>query len=161
MATKSVQFLSFTATQGAANGFIQATVATGVTPQVGYGLILLGWEWQLAPTSSVSAAATMFNLNVVMTKDTQTAILGETNTNVLSASGLLVFGPAAANVGLGLIQQPVAIDLQKYGQILAVTPNLYVSVDSTGLTSALTVEGRIFYESIKLSELEILRILQA
>lgn len=152
---KQLAWVGFSGVQSAANAFLEITIPTGVTPSGGYGLRVVDLELFARP-GNLSAAGSSY-LEFALCKESQASMPNYNNTDVL---GQLIMYHTTTAAGVGLWAMDFPVELPLNGEILAVDTSLYLDVKSANMGAAVTVYGRMFYEQVALSELEILRILQ-
>lgn len=156
MATeKTQQYLHFSFTQSGANAFVAEELLTGLLPANGYGMVVDFVEYDLDTADLDGAGEAVFGLEI--TKSAETGLLGLGDSDVLLAEGLKMFAVGTANASAA-VQFPLRQDVD--GELIVVSDVIHMGFDSTNLLSAANVVGRIGYRTVKMKEVDILRILQ-
>lgn len=145
------RFLKMTATQGGADTFVQASVATDIIPEEGLVYKITGIDVQI--NSGIQAISADCSFYWSFTRDTKTALAPLSDDDCLLLDGFCVSLTTSGQVYL-----PATYRYANLGLYL-VEPIVYVqlSTTATGITNA--INTRIYYEEVKMSEVEILRIL--
>lgn len=154
MATNTVsRYLSLTTTQGGADAFVQAQVDTEIIPADGMGKRITAIELLFTPNFLLSVAADAY-VKWSLSRDTKTAIGEYSDTDIVYGDGI-EFTFLTSGAGVNRHNQmwipPVGIFL--------VEPIIYAQLDSNATGNTITANWRIHYEDVKLSEVEILRLL--
>lgn len=155
-----VRFLSGTKQLTGVNTYTEAAIPTGITPEGGYGFRILDVEVAADMAGSVFSGALYAGIEMQLTKESVGAMIGFDDARVLAyLKRDSVTGSAIANDGT-IFSNEWPWELNMSGEVLTVSPNLYLGLDSFGATAQITFNYRVYYDLVKLSELEILRILQ-
>lgn len=153
MAGEKIQrYLSLTATQGGADTFVQASVATDIIPEDGLVYKVLGIDVQLsAAMQTITGDAALY---WSFSRDTKSALCALSDPDCMLMDGVVM--PLTTS---GWIVLPAAYRYTDMSALYIVEPTIYLQVSSvtTGLVNI--VNARIYYEEVKMSEVEILRIL--
>jgi hypothetical protein len=152
--TKQLQFIGFTGVQAAANTFKEITIPTGVAPAGGFGLRVTDIEIEVS-WAAMTGAVLSSSFSAQLTKDTQVAVLGYESKKKLSSYKMTMTGSVA-----GVIMQEGPTEMVINGELIVVEANVFMGFTSSGYGGVLTVSGRMYYEAVPLTELDILRILQ-
>jgi hypothetical protein len=146
------RYIPFTATQGSADAYAQTGVVTDIIPANGKVFEITAIDIQIR--SDISAISTDCQIEFSFSRDTKSAIctlddadciIYDRFTHMLTTSGAVVM--------------PSGRRFQQLSGIYVVEPVLYFQFDSTGTGLTMTADARVYYEEVKLSEVEILRIL--
>lgn len=152
MATKALQFKTIELVQGMADAFVEGNVATLIDPSRGIGWAIRFIEVAFATAlSGVSADADIF---WSLSRQSKGSTTDYGDDDVILADGVAV---SLTTSGQMLIPQ-----LHRYevpDGVLVVQDVLYAQLDSTASGLASTAYVRVWYEEVKLGELEILRVL--
>lgn len=141
-------------TQSGADAFTQAQVATGLTAdgKTGWEIVALTAYWSNGDTvaaGDVDANAILSTVNVVTTFD-DTDEITRINWATQNTGGIAVAYP------MELIKRAI----MPSGGRLTVQPTLYLGLSTTGTSATNTVYFEIEYNIVKLSDLDVLRLLQ-
>lgn len=147
------QFLVIDATQGGADAFVEASVATEIIPADGLALLIENIEIVFAP-ASFSGLAADSEVFWSICRDTKLAVAEYSDPDCFLMDG---FEFALNASGSSVIQNRWTYT-PKNG-IPIVEPYIYVQFDSTGTGNAKQMYVRLEYSTVKMSEVEILRIL--
>lgn len=150
-------WLPFDITMSAANTFTELDIATGVSSVGGFGLRVTDVIFDIADVITINAAGAHINLQV--NREARTSLADITNPRLIGKTRLNWVGVSPA-AGGSLVQLPLDLTLME-GEQLVVDDTLYVHMHTAGFTAALRAVGRIYYEQVSLTELDILRIRQA
>lgn len=147
------RYLSATLTQGGADAFVQATVLTDIVPENGYGLRVIGVEIEQRTADVVAAAANSI-WEMSFARDTKAAIADLADPDVWMTWKLVnrVVASGASLQECSRLIVPAATSI-------LVEPYVYIQLDSASTGVANVVNVRIHYEEVKLTEIEILRLL--
>lgn len=148
------QFRNITLTQGSADAFVQGTEPTGIDPAHGIGWELTRIELFFANTVTLEALSADNSVAWSLTRDSETAVMSLDDADCLHANGFAV--PLTTS---GEVFVPRLYVWTPPPGLVIVSPNLYAQLDSTGTGLTLVATMRVYYESVKLSELEVLRML--
>lgn len=143
-----------TALQPSADGQVTVAIPTGLTvdARLGWSIVRIEATWvNISSTSFVVSNV----LNVQLNTEATTQVY--TDPDLVEWIRFTVKGTTAAVVGQQ-VQGFVARDL--FVPRLTVEPNLFVDIVSTGTGQANNVHFALFYEQVKLTDLEVMRLLQ-
>lgn len=154
------EFITFTATQGGADAFVQATVETGLLgtgdSEMVYQVDGVICNVDTAVLLAAVTAATKLDITVTRTSKTATPVLTDTD---LIAKYSLNVAAHASNVNGAVLLNDGVIYVPLVGAQLIAGANFYVQVDSTNLAAAVTVTGRAIVVAQKRTKSQILEIL--
>ena len=156
MASQNVieRYLSATVTQGSAAAFVQGTFTTNIEPSTGYALKVTEVVGKMREGQSLLCGSNSATVSWSLSRDTKTAV-GELNdTDIIYADGFHVW-----NITSGIATRNLAFSYRPVNGLMLVEPTVYFQLDSTATSSAITMDIRMYYEEVKLSEVEILRLL--
>lgn len=153
MANTIARYLNITTTQGSADAFVQGSVDTGIIPADGMCKKVTAIELLFTPNFLLSISADAF-VKWSFTRDTKTAIAEYSDPDCMYGDGI-EFTFLTSGAGVNRHNQmwipPVGLYL--------VEPTIYAQLDSNATGNVITANWRIHYEDVKLSEVEILRLL--
>jgi len=152
-----LQRLTFSIVQGSSNAFEAIELATGLLPENGRGIELVNVRFDFESSPIVLAGSTV-DLLLQLTKSVQTAEVFESGNDLIAKWKRYQSATSVVAEGL-ILDLPVDIPIEK--PILVVSPEINIAFDTGQLTAAQTVNGVIEYRSVKVPEVDILRILQA
>lgn len=153
MAGEKIQrFLSIQLTQGGADTFVQGSVSTDIIPE--NGLVYQVSEVILSFQSVFSTLAADAWVQWSLSRDTKTAAYGMQDADIMLFDG---FSFSLTTSGAAVIKQQYRYENLR--GLYIVEPTIYAQLGSatTGITNVATM--RIYYDEVKMSEVEILRIL--
>lgn len=153
MAFEVDRFKSIHLTQGGVDAFVEGSISTGIVPEDGLALLILGVEVKLY-AGSISALAADGSLVWSLARDTKTAVGSYDDDEIIMTDGI-----AYSLTTSGAVLSRVSFDWQPPAGLLVVEPNIYVQFDSTATGVANDILMRVHYQQVKVSELEILRLL--
>lgn len=150
------QWINFNLTLSAANVFTQATIATNVTPDNEF--ILVVKEIQLSIDVGFALSQTTFQQHISFARNSKVAMPSLADNDLIAFYKNVGIGAGTlTNAGIGFIEQP--INMVYSGKQIIAQPNIYLQGNSVGLSQPLSVTGRIYYETEKMSKSQILEIL--
>lgn len=161
--------LFFTAVQGAADAFVEATIQTALTGQTksAYRVNEIGWEFDGAPPRPLSNVAAQQDAELCITRRTKAAMPALNDVDVImkkhwsmiagTAVGY-VMQPVDAVCGVWTPPNPDALKISD-GAVIIVEDPLYVQLDSTLTGLTLTVVGYIDYDLVTVTEVERLTLI--
>lgn len=152
MALAIARWLGLTATQGSADAFVEASVATDIVPEDGLILKVNKLEFQI--TNSLAALAADFHIFWSLTRDTKTAVADLSDGDTI-VSDAVVF--ALTTSGSSVI--PTRFEYNYSSGLYLVEPLTYLQLDSSSTGLSLVMDCRIYYEEVRATEVEILRII--
>lgn len=153
MAGEKIQrYISLNATQPGADTFVQASASTNIVPEDGLVYKVLGIDVQLS--AAIQGIATDCACYWSFSRDTKTGLCALSDPDCM-----LMDGFAVALTTSGAVRLPATYRYSDMSALYIVEPTIYLQVSSgtTGLVNI--VNSRIYYEEVKMSEVEILRIL--
>ena len=154
MATQIARFLSASAIQGSADSYKETAITTELIPANGFAFSIKKMEFCLADTGATLIQNVAQRLLVALSRDTKAAMPELSDADVLYKKSI-DFG-AVTSGGLEIER---SFEYAPAGGLFIVEPTIYLQFDTTATSIANTLYARIFYEEIKLSEVEILRLL--
>lgn len=154
MNTSIARFRNITMTQGVADGFIQTSEPTGIDPSSGRGWMLKRAILQFPIASNLQALSPDAAIHWALTRDSKAAVSDLNDSDTIFVGGL-----STALTTSGQIVVPNVFDIALPEGLLVVEPTIYAHLDSTATGLTLTAHMRLFYEEVKLTEVEILRML--
>lgn len=152
MATIISRYLQIALTQGGADTFVQGSVDTGILPE--NGLAYKVNEIEISFSSSFAGLSADAVCRWSVTRDTKTGVAALSDPDVFLEDGF-----AVSLTTSGQILVPQKYRYPGLSGVYLVEPTVYAQLGSsgTGLTNVATM--RLYYETIKVSEIDILRIL--
>jgi len=148
------RYLNFQLAQAALNGFIQADILTNILPKDGEALEIVQIELELTAGIAGNIGADAY-VNWSITRDTKTALASLNDDDCIYKDG---FSADFTTSGMAVVQNRWVWTPPE--GLVIVEPTIYAQLSSAGLVSMLlTMDGRIHYRTVKVSEVEILRIL--
>lgn len=138
-----------TLTQGSADAFVQGVINTEIVPENGIGLRMTRLEMLKPYMPAVAAADRQWSI----TRDTKTAVANLSDPDCMYADG-----DKMVLVTSGAVHQKLREE-NELNSVFVVEPQIYIQLDSTATTLTNTFYFRLHYEEVKLSEVEILRLL--
>lgn len=157
--SETLEYVDFTATQGGADAFVQATVATGLLARGESEIIyaVQGAFFEVTP-ALLTAITAATDLNVSITRASKAASVPLSD-NDLVAIHRAAWSSHAANVNGAIQIMNGLIWMDIAGAPLIAGDNFYVQVDSTNFAAALTVTGRMIVQPQKRTKAQILEAL--
>lgn len=154
MAIKALQFKTISMLQGGADAFIEGSISTLLNPADGYGWMLKRAEMTF--DTALSAVSADFDIRWSISRLSKAATPDYASDDVILADGV-----AGSLTTSGQIVLPQRYEYDFPDGVLVVGDTLYAQLDSdaTGLT--IQAYLRVWFEQVKLSELEIWRTLAA
>lgn len=147
------QYLRIDALEGGADTFVEANVATEIVPADGYGILLRAIEITFTAGAFNTLGADAYAY-WSLTRDTKVAVAAYDDADCFLSDG---FNFALTTSGAVLV--PSRWEYRPVAGIPIVEPYIYMQLDSNATGVALHAFCRMEYERVKLSEVEILRIL--
>ena len=154
MATEILRYLSGTLTQGSADAFVQLAMDTGIEPENGVGLKIERIQFQGKDTDTAWQVAAAQFMYLALSRDTKTAVPELTDTDCIWKKSLELGMTTSGHKFFPRSFEEVAPD-----GLIIVEPIVYAQLDSTSFAQALDFDVRLYYSEVKLSEIEILRLL--
>lgn len=154
MAFEIDRFKSATLTEGGADAFVQTTIDTELIPEDGVAWEITQIDFLISPDQLAALAADSY-IQLSITRDTKAAVASYNDVDcVMSealAFSLTTSGVAAMECNRKYIPPAGTIFVE---------PTIYLQLDSNGTGAAMVVYVRLHYRTVKVTELEILRLLQ-
>lgn len=152
MALNIQRFHTITTVQSGADAFVQASLATDIVPEDGLIQRITSIHMQFRGNFSALAADTWIEWSLSRESEVAVLTLGDEQCIV------------ADNWDFALVTSGAAqfTQTQRYENLSGlyiVEPTIYLQLDSVGLGAANTSSMRIYYEEVRASEVDILRIL--
>jgi len=146
------RYLSLTNTQGGADTFNETSVATEILPENGLVYKITGIDFMLLNPMQTLAAD--FYIQWSLTRDTKTAAA-----TIADPDSFLFDRLTLALTTSGAVLIPNVFRYQNLNGLYIVEPTIYAQLQSatTGLT--LVADWRVYYEEVKMNEIDILRVL--
>lgn len=156
MTVKIAKYLSFNCTQGGADAFKETAIATELDPANGYAFQIIGIDFAFTTACNWSTIAATSEISIALSRDTKAAVPELSDPDcMLKIQRAFMFAGAAFCGELG----EGAWHFTPSEGIYIVEPTIYAELDSTATAKTLVLNGRIYYEEVKLTEVEILRLL--
>lgn len=147
----TAKFLSGSVVQGSADAFATAAIATGIA-SVNLGLRVRRIEFSIPYPAEVDSS-----IDVEVTRRLPTAMLGLADRRSLIYRNYKMMLTTSGQV---IWPQVIAHDFPKDFELLIVEDPIYLSVDSTGTSATSTLVARIYYEEVRLTDVQKLSALQ-
>lgn len=154
MATIIARYRNITLTQGGADAFVQAQEITGIDPTSGRAWMLRRAELVFPQDNTLQNVSADFSIHWSITRDSKTASPGLDDPDCLMLDG--VYGSLTTS---GQIVLPARHVYEFTEGVLVVEPEIYFQLDSAATGLTLTPDLRLYYDEVKLTEVEILRML--
>lgn len=154
MAQNILRYLSGTLTQSVADAYVELGIATGIVPADGYALQIERIEWCGKDTDTAWQVATAQRLMLAISRDTKTAMPEFSDPDVLWKN-VIEFGVVTS----GAFERERSKTIIPPEGLFIVEPTVYVQMDSTSFGQVLDFDFRLYYSEVKLTEIEILRLL--
>lgn len=153
------QFLGFTGVQSATDTYVAINLETGIEPSLGFGILARAIEFEVDFGNLVNPGQPEFLLHLQITKDAQTAILDLNNEQVLVKAGIVALAGGSSQCQISE-RQPFVFEIPY--ELPFVEDYIHIGFNTQGAagTDVLTVNGRIIYDAVQLSEIDILRMRQ-
>lgn len=151
--TAAVQYRNISLVQGAADAFVQAVEYTGIDAAQGFGWLLKRVELEF-PLAVAIADLQDCEIAWSVGNESRATVGDLSDGNTLHAGG---FASAMTTSGQSEFDKLWVYDF--VDGMLVVSPVIYAQLDSSGTSLALTANMRVYFESVKLTEIEILRML--
>ena len=148
------RFRNITMTQGGADAFVQTSEVTGIDPSSGRGWALRRAEIQFPQAAGLQGLSADSAIHWALTRDSKTAMSDLNDQDTIFAGGIFNALTTSGEIALPSVHMHTFPD-----GIIVVEPILYAHLDSAATGLILTAHMRLFYEEVKLSEVEILRML--
>lgn len=156
MAEKLVidRFRNIAVTQGSADAFVQGTETTGISPSMGIAWVLTRLEVFFPQSNALQNVSADFSVHWSLTRDSKTAVSDFSDADCMAAGGF--YGSLTTS---GQIILPAYYQYEFGSGLLVVEPEVYFQLDSAATGLTLSPGVRLHYEEVKVSEVEILRML--
>jgi hypothetical protein len=154
MVATIAQFLSGTATQGVADAYAETAITTNLDPAKGMGFKILRIDFAFDTTVALQSIAADSLFYFGLSRDTKAAVVEMDDTDCIMRMGV-----AIALVTSGMTTLPYEYSFTPPDGVFIVEPTTYLQLDSVATGLTLIMHARIYYEEVKLSEIEILRLL--
>lgn len=151
------QYLNFTATQGGVSAFVQTSISTGLTPDLGIIAVIDSIIFEVTTAIGIAVVGTSPDFEVTVTRATKAAIPDLSDADLLAKYKYKMGNLAATGLPLAVMEGPVALVIP--GKQIIVGPTVFVQLDTTGFTVVQTIVGRVNYHTEKMSKQSILEIL--
>jgi hypothetical protein len=138
--------------EGAADAYAEAAIATDLIPADGYAFEIDHIDFQLQ--YSLYALAADFEIDIAICRDSQVSMVDLDQPECFYRKQ-----DSYALTTSGAWHIPQTWTWTPPKGVYIVEPNVYLSIDSAGTGVAITCMARIYYNEVKLSEVEILRLL--
>lgn len=148
------RFRNLTLTQGGADAFVQATEYTGIDPSTGMGWMLERMEIEFPQAAGLQGISADCAVHLALTRESKTAMSDINDSDTLAVMG---FFNALTTSGQLLIPQTMIYTFPP--GVVVVEPYIFAHLDSAATGLTLTAYVRLFYSDVKLSEVEMLRML--
>jgi len=142
-----------TLTQGSADAFVQGTIATGIVPADGLIQKIVRVVFQFN-AQSFDGIASDCSVYWSIARDTKTAVAA-----LSDADSILYDGLDIAFTTSGAVMVPLTYTYEPSDGFFIAEPNIYVQLDSNATGETMTCNVRMFYEEVRASEVDILRLL--
>lgn len=143
------RYFDVTLTQGSNDAFVEAQIDTGILPENGVGFKILRLEILRPYLPGIQACSREWSI----TRDTKTAVA-----NLSDPDCIYVDGNRCILVTSGMNIEQLREE-HELSSVYIVEPTIYCQLDSALTVQAATMYMRLHYEEVKMSEVEILRIL--
>lgn len=151
MATQIARHFDVRLTQGAADAFVEGAITTGIDPKDGIGYKVTRIETiRSLVLSSANGNITEWSI----CRDSKTAVAKLNDDECLFSAAWGVRNAAGST-----FRDDLRAEYSLPDGIVVVEPNIWVQLDSNLTAQAQTVDFRLWYDEVKLSEVEILRLL--
>jgi hypothetical protein len=140
--------------QGGADAFVQSTITTEINPSDGLVWKILGVEVGFDPSLMMLLSADSWVMWQI-TRDTKTA-----TTNYVDQDVVMLDGFSNSLTTSGEVLVPLSHKWEPIGDLIFAEPTMYLALDSANTGQVLSATMRVYYEMVKATEIEILRMLQ-
>ncbi len=154
MATGIARFRNMTLTQGSSDAFVQASEVTGIDPGAGRGWLCKRLELEFPIASGLQGMSADSAVSFAMTRDSKAAVSGLDDSDTMA---VISFSNALTTSGEVIVPNTWKYEFPE--GVIVVEPTIYCHLDSTATGLTMTGNVRLYYEEVKLSEVEILRML--
>jgi hypothetical protein len=154
MAATLARFRNVKCTQGSADAFVQATEYTGIDPSGGKGWMLTRLEVAIPVLPGIQALSADAEMHWSVSRDSKTAVVSLDDADSIAMGGF--FNSLTTS---GQVLVPALFVHEFAPGIIVVEPTIFFQLDSTATGLANVNDFRLYYEEVKLSEVDILRML--
>jgi len=154
MATPIQQFVNIRTTQGGADAFVQTEEYTGISPADGLVWLIKRIEVSFTTACGLQGISADAEISFALSRETAVAVVEKNDSACLYKGGFV-----NSLTTSGQIEVPREFVYVPEDGLVIVGPSLFAQLDSTATGLTLVADWRIFYNSVKISELEILRML--
>jgi hypothetical protein len=143
------------------NTFTEVAIATGLLPSGGYGYRILDIEFGHTVANAPFVLGTTtptWNIKGQLTAQSKTAILAYDDPALLAGGCLGQMGLLTTS-GVQQLDFELPWELNIPSEVIVVTPNIYLGLVTSSAQVSAYFSARVYYEPVKLSEVEILRII--
>jgi len=148
------RFRNITLTQGGADAFKEAEEITGLDPSSGQGWLLKRLEVLFPNAAGLQGLSADSAIEWSLTRDTKAAMSNLADSDVIYQAG--IFNALTTS---GEIMVPGLFTYDFPDGVLVVEPSIYAQLDSAATGLTMSAYMRLYYETVKLSEVDILRML--
>lgn len=153
-AANIARFRNLQPVQGSADAFAQVSEVTGIDPVSGRAWMLRAMDVSFPPDNTLAAVSADFSIHWSLTRDSKAAVAGLDDSDCIEAGG--IYGSLTTS---GQILLPSVYHHTFEEGIIVVEPMLYFQIDSNATGLTLSPDVRLYYDEVKLSEVDILRML--
>jgi len=154
MAANIARYRNLQPVQGGADAFVQVAEVTGIDPTMGRAWMLRKMEVSFPQDNALQNISADCSIHFSLTRDSKSAIAGLDDGDCIGAGSIY-----ASLTTSGQIVFPGLFEYSFTEGIMVVEPNLYFQLDSAATGLALSPDVRLYYDEVKLSEVDILRML--
>ena len=154
MAVNIARYRNLQPVQGGADAFVQVAETTGIDPVSGRAWMLRSMDICFPQDNALANVSADFSIHWSLTRDSKAAIAGLDDGDCIVAGG--IYGSLTTS---GQIVLPACYHHEFESGIMAVEPTLYFQLDSNATGLTLSPDVRLYYDEVKLSEVDILRML--
>jgi len=148
------RFRNILLTQGSADAFKEATEMTGLDPASGQAWLLKRLEVSFAGAVGLQAISADSEIGWSLSRDSKAAMSNLLDSDIIHQNGIF-----ASLTTSGQVLVPGLYEYEFPDGVLVVEPEIFAQLDSTSTGLTLTAHMRLYYETVKLSEVDILRML--
>lgn len=152
--TQAALFRNIRLLQGGADAFAEIIEPTSISPSAMLAWLIRRVEVMIPNSVAIEAIAADFSIAWALSRQSSAALADLSDPSTIMADG---FGICTITSGLANFDR-LHVWTPPDG-VLVATPNLYATIDSTGTSLTLDIDMRVYYEEVKISEVELLRML--
>jgi len=147
------RYINLKATEGGADAFVEDSEVTNIVPSEGRAFLITEITVYIEPSSFYTASSDFF-IAWSLTRDSKLAIAQYDDPECFLSDGIahLLTTSGSSIINTSYRYNPP-------GGILLVEPSVYFQLDSTGVGGAVTAYARLAYDEVKVTEVDILRLL--